>query len=55
MSKTPIIPNVDNLMVSPNEFRDIRYVINRNLKRLLENDIALDKFMTSLLGDFNIS
>ena len=55
MSKTPIIPNVDNLMVSPNEFRDIRYVINRNLKRLLENDIALDKFMTSLMGDFNIS
>lgn len=54
MQKTPIIPNVDNIRVSPNEFRDIRSVINRNLRLLLENDLALDDFMTRLLGDFNI-
>lgn len=55
MSRELVLKNVSNVSVAPNEIRQVRHVINRNIRKLLENDIALDRLLTSILGELKIS
>ena len=53
ISKKFIIPNVDNLKVSSNEY-SINFTIQRIIDKLFENDLALKKFYEVIFGQFMI-
>lgn len=55
MSRELVLKNISNVDVAPDEIRRVRYIINRNIRKLLENDVALDQLLTTILGELKIS
>lgn len=49
------VPNVSGIDVAPNDIMQIRWAVNRNLLKLLQNDKALDALMSSIFGSVKIS